>query len=94
MVSEKRHIADVASWGCLGAGMILLGAFTVYLFEIVGGTDYEIKYMAAASIAGGVGILIMLAIHFWSDRRRLRLPRLNPLIVFAALAVIFVLLFF
>ena len=93
-MSEGRQVPDLAAWGCLGAGMILLGAFCLYVFEIAAGTDYEMEYMAAASVAGGAAILVMLALHSHTDRKRFRLPRLSPLVTLAALAILFVLLLF
>lgn len=93
-MNQERQTSDAATWGCLGAGMISLGAFTIYLFEGVGGTDYEIEYLAAASIVGGVVILLLLVTHLRSGQHKFRLPRLSPFIAFGALAIIFFVLFF
>ena len=93
-MSETRQGSDTATWGCLGAGMLLLGAVSIYIFEGVGGTDYEVEYMAAASSAGGVVILALLLLRSRSDRPKVRLPRLNPVVAFAVLAVVFYFLYF
>lgn len=93
-MNQGRQPSEAATWGCLSAGMVSLGTLTIYVFEGVGGTDYEIKYLAAATIAGGVAILLLLVTHSLSDQQKFRLPRLNPFIAFAALAIIFFVLFF
>ena len=77
--------SDAATWGCLGTGMIVLGAFSIYIFELVGGTDYEVEYMSAASAVSSAAILILLVLQ---SRGKVGMPRLNPVIAAAALAVV------
>jgi Flp pilus assembly protein protease CpaA len=93
-MSETRQGSDDATWGCLGAGMILLGVASIYIFEIAGGTDYAVEYMAAGSVIGGVAILALLLLRSRSDQQKVRLPRLSPILAFAALAAIFYVLLF
>ena len=93
-MSNEQHNPGAAIWGWLGAGMISLGAFSLYVYEGVGGTDSEVAYMSAASIVGGAGILLMLLIHSRSDHQKFRLPRLSLFVALAALLIIFVVLFF
>jgi hypothetical protein len=74
--------------------MILLGAFSIYVFEIAGGTDYQVEYMAAASVIGGAAILVLAVLHSRRDPPKVRLPRLSPVLAFGALAIITYLLLF
>ena len=76
-MSKGQH-NPAAIWGWLGAGMIWLCAFSIYVYEGVGGTDSEVEYMSAAVMVGGAGILLMLLIHLRSDHQKFRLPRLSP----------------
>ena len=93
-MSENRKRSDAAAWGCLGAGMTLLGAFSIYVFKIAGGTDYDVEYMATASAIGGVAILVLLMFQSSIGHAKLHLPRLSPYVAVAVLILLFFVLLF
>ena len=57
---NERNPSYVASWGCLGTGMIVFGIWFVWLLRAVDGTDYEYEYASEALVGGGVVILLAL----------------------------------
>jgi len=89
--AEKELIRP---WARLGAALAFLGGFTLFLFNGVGGTDYEVAYLAAATLGAGLLLIGFLCLRAKSKPAAFPLPRLHPWIAFAILATLaFFLLF-
>jgi len=53
-----------STWGCLGTGMVLFGAWFVGMLHAVGGSADDLEYAAIAMAVGGVAILaVVIAKH-------------------------------
>lgn len=74
--------------------MLLLGGFTLHLFDLVGGTDREVQYLAYGSVLGAALIAILLALQVRDGNRRKYLPRMHPAVALFGLAFLFYLLMF